>query len=45
MPITKQIVTQIDENAFIVINDVHEVSGGWLKKSNIPPVSKKKKGT
>lgn len=42
MPKIKQIVTQIDENAFIVINDVHEVSGGWLKKGNVPPVSKKK---
>jgi uncharacterized membrane-anchored protein YitT (DUF2179 family) len=42
MPKIKQIVKQIDEHAFIVINDVHEVSGGWLKKGNTQPISKKK---
>jgi uncharacterized membrane-anchored protein YitT (DUF2179 family) len=40
MPKIKQIVTQIDENAFIVINDVHEVSGGWMKRGNNQKVLK-----
>jgi uncharacterized membrane-anchored protein YitT (DUF2179 family) len=41
MPKIKEIVTQIDENAFIVINDVHEVSGGWMKRgNNLKPLKK-----
>lgn len=42
MPQIKQIVTDIDENAFIVVNDVQEVSGGWLKKGTIQASTRKK---
>jgi uncharacterized membrane-anchored protein YitT (DUF2179 family) len=32
MPKIRMIVNQIDESAFVVINDVQEVSGGWMKR-------------
>jgi uncharacterized membrane-anchored protein YitT (DUF2179 family) len=36
MPKIRMIVNQIDESAFIVINDVQEVSGGWMTRGKGP---------